>query len=202
MKHSKVLMAVTTTLVMIAVFSPPPAVAHCDSLSGPVVTAAKSALDKGDVTPVLKWIRQEDEAEIRAAFSRAATVRKQGPEARELADHYFFETLVRVHRAGEGAPFTGLKPADAVDDGIAAADRALESGSPEQLLRALTSDVQEGVRKRLAAAQQAKAHAEHNVEAGRAYVRAYVEFIHYVERLHADAVGLPGEHVLAPTHQH
>jgi hypothetical protein len=29
--------------------------AHCDTLDGPVVMTAKAALEKGDVTPVLKW---------------------------------------------------------------------------------------------------------------------------------------------------
>ena len=32
--------------------------AHCDTLDGPVVTTAKAALEKGDVTPLLKWVRK------------------------------------------------------------------------------------------------------------------------------------------------
>lgn len=78
--------------------------AHCDTLGGPVVAVAKQALEKGDVTPVLKWVKKENEGEIRAAFKKTLTVRSKGPEARELADMYFFETLVRLHRAGEGPP--------------------------------------------------------------------------------------------------
>ena len=85
--------------------------AHCDTMDGPVIAAARVALEKGDVLPVLKWIRPEDEQEIRAAFSRTISVRAGGPEARALADTWFFETLVRVHRAGEGAPYAGLAPA-------------------------------------------------------------------------------------------
>lgn len=76
------------------------AAAHCDTLDGPVVATAKAALEKGDITPVLKWIRKEDEKEIVELFNKTLAVRKQGREAKELADMYFFETLVRVHRAG------------------------------------------------------------------------------------------------------
>lgn len=94
-----------------ALWSAPALRAHCDTLDGPVVAAARVALDKGDNTPVLKWIRAGQEAEVRTAFEQALVERTKGPEARELADRYFFETLVRVHGAGEGAPYTGLKPA-------------------------------------------------------------------------------------------
>src|SRR5512140_3415200 len=93
--------------------------AHCDSVSGPVITTAQAALDKGDVTPILKWVSPEKENEIRAAFKETLKVRALSPEARNLADRYFFETLVRVHREGEGAAYTGIKPAGtAVEPGI------------------------------------------------------------------------------------
>ena len=88
-----------------------PVYAHCDGMDGPVVKAAQAALAKGDVNLVLIWVRKNDETEIRQAFERTVNVRKLSPEAKELADTYFFETLVRIHRAGEGAPYTGLKPA-------------------------------------------------------------------------------------------
>src|SRR5688572_22519463 len=85
--------------------------AHCDSTQGPIIPEAKTALIKGDVTPVLKWVPAEDEAEIKAAFTRAIVVRGLGKDAQELADQYFLETLVRVHRASEGAPYTGISDA-------------------------------------------------------------------------------------------
>jgi hypothetical protein len=44
------------------------------------------------------------EPEIKAACTKAVAVRAKGPEAKELADQYFLETLVLLHRAGEGGP--------------------------------------------------------------------------------------------------
>jgi hypothetical protein len=86
-------------------------IGHCDGLDGPVVQLAIKALDSGNVNYVLPWVQENDEPEIRRAFEHAVSVRKLSPDAKALADRHFFETLVRIHRAGEGAPFTGLKPA-------------------------------------------------------------------------------------------
>jgi hypothetical protein len=157
--------------------------AHCDTLDGPVVLTAKSALEKGDITPVLKWVRKEDEKEIQELFNKTLIVRKQGKEAGELADMYFFETLVRIHRAGEGAPYTGLKAAGAVEASVAAADKSLESGSADGLVKLVTDAAAKGIRERFAHALETKKHADHTVDAGRKFVEAYVEFTHYVERL-------------------
>ena len=171
--------------------APAPASAHCDTLKGPVVASAKLALETGDVTPALKWVKKEHEAEIRAAFAHALKVRALGAEAKDLADNYFFETLVRVHRAGEGAPYTGLSAQDP-EPAIAAADKALESGSVDELARMIAGDVATGIRQRFARAQETRKHADESVEAGREYVEAYVLFTHFVERLHLDAAGSVG----------
>jgi hypothetical protein len=154
---------------------------HCDSLAGPVVQDARKALESNDVTPVLKWVSAEHEAGIRDAFRRTVAVRGLGNDARDLADRFFFETLVRIHRAGEGEAFTGLKPAGEVDPGIDAADRALQVGTSDDLVRHMSDAVSDGIRTRFAATMERRKHAEENVEAGRAYVQAYVAYIHFVE---------------------
>ena len=187
-------MAIMLTIYMSIWFLPNISGAHCDTLEGPVVKAAKVALEKGDVTPVLKWVKKEHEKEIREIFKKTLAVRTKGPEAKELADMYFFETLVRIHRAGEGAPYTGLKPGEAIEPVIAEADKALESGSVDNLIKILTNDMSKGIRERFARAQETKKHADENVEAGREFVEAYVEFTHYVERLHLDATGKLAHH--------
>ncbi len=163
--------------------------AHCDTMDGPVVAAARKALRTGDVTPVLQWVRPDDEKEIRDLFGKTRIVRQQGDDARELADRYFFETLVRIHRAGEGAPYTGLVPAGTpVEPVIALTDQALAAGDADRLARAVTGHVDEGIRRRFTRAAEAKKQADESVAKGREFVAAYVELTHYVERLHRDAV--------------
>lgn len=164
------------------------ALAHCDTMDGPVVTLARDALAKGDVTLVLPWVAADKEKEIREAFDLAVAVRGKGAKEKELADRYFFEMLVRVHREGEGAPFTGLKPAGLdLGPAIPAADKALETGDPKPLLALIEEKTREGIHKYYVEAMERKKHAGENVEAGRAYVQAYVPFLHFVERLYADA---------------
>lgn len=158
--------------------------AHCDSLDGPVVRDARIALEKHDPAAVLKWVKPQDEALIRAAFSRAVAVRALGGDARQLAEQYFFETLVRIHRAGEGEAFTGLKPAGSIDPGIKAADGALETNSGDAIAKQLSEGIEEGTRRRFEAAARHRKRADDSVAAGREYVEAYVEYVHFVESVH------------------
>ena len=164
------------------------AFAHCDTLDGPVVMLGRQALEKGDVKLVLPWVAKEKEGEIRKVFDLASAIRGKGAKEKELADMYFFETLVRVHREGEGAPYTGLKAAGLdLGPAIPGADKALESGNPGPLLELINAKVHEGIHKYYTEAKERKAHAGESVEAGRAYVQAYVPYLHFVERLYNDA---------------
>ena len=161
------------------------AIGHCDGMDGPVVMLAKKALETGNLNLVLPWVRAEDETEIRHAFDHAISVRKLGPQAREIADTYFFGTLVRVHRAGEGAPFTGLKPAGRdLGPAIPAADHALEDGSVDTVVALVTDAVARGIRERFQSTWSKRRFDPNDVVAGREYVEAYVPYIHFVERLH------------------
>ncbi|WP_198470749.1 DUF6448 family protein [Acetomicrobium sp. S15 = DSM 107314] len=173
---------------------PNKALAHCDTLDGPVVTEARLALETGNIAPVLKWVNKESEEEIRIAFDKATNVRSKGPEARELADIYFFETLVRLHRAGEGAPYTGLKPAGYVEPPVAAADKAIADGDVEALAGEIAEAAERGIKARFEKLIEAKKHKDESVEAGREYVEAYVAFVHYVEELHNMISGDGGHH--------
>ena len=193
---------------MLAFFAAEKVTPHCDTMDGPVITEAKIALEKGNVTPVLKWVRKDDEDEIKKAFEETLGVRKLSPQAKDLADMYFFETLVRVHRAAEGAGYTGLKPAGQVEPVIAAADKAIESSPLDDLAKEISTLIMSGIRQRFNHVVETKKHTNESVEAGREYVAAYVEFVHYVEWLHNDALGTAAPHAEAegkkpqPEHQH
>ncbi|MDT8443908.1 MAG: DUF6448 family protein [Desulfuromonadales bacterium] len=203
MNRTKVFL--TTAFFALAILlAPQLALAHCDTLDGPVVADARIALAKEDVTPVLKWLQAEDEQEVRELFTKTLAVRKLDPKAQELVDTYFFETLVRVHRAGEGAPYTGLKAAGSVEPVIAKADRALEQGSVEELAKAIAAHTEKGIRERFKHALETSKHAQDSVKAGREYVEAYVTYVHYVEGIaqavHASAHH--GEKAAPAKHQH
>lgn len=190
-KSLKVSWIVLSVLFAVLCFGSNNAFGHCDGMDGPVVKAAQKALATGNVNLVLIWVQESDETELRKAFEQTLAVRKLSPQARGLADRYFFETLVRIHRAGEGAPYTGLKPAGRdLGPAIPAADQALEARSVEPLLKLLSESVQEGVREQFQNALAKSDFKENEIEAGQAYVKAYVEYVHYVERIY-EAVKKP-----------
>jgi hypothetical protein len=184
--------AIVTGLLLAA---PVKAYAHCDGLDGPVVKAAQKALETGNVNFVLVWVRKEDESEIREAFQKTLAVRKLNTEAKQLSDMYFFETLVRIHRAGEGAPYTGLKPSGRdLGPAIPAADKALDTGKLEPVFKLLTDAVHDGLHSRFEEATSKKNYKVDDLAAGREYVEAYVTFLHYVESLYGAARSAGSDH--------
>lgn len=175
------------------------AYAHCDGLDGPVVKAAQKALQTNNVNLVLVWVQKESEPELKKVFEQTLAVRKLSPESRALADRNLFETLVRLHRAGEGAPYTGLKPAGRdLGPAIPAADRAIESGETTALETLLVNEMRRGLRNALQEVRARQKYDVNDVAAGREYVKAYVEYVHFIERLY-ESSSKPAEGHFAET---
>ena len=192
----------TVVLIVSAILVPSTAIAHCDAVDGPVVTLATSALDEGNINLVLPWVPKDGEPEIRRVFEQTLSVRKLGAEAQHLADTFFFETLVRVHRASEGAPYTGLKPAGLdLGPAIPAADKALDNGSTEVVEDLLIEAVRKGLHEHFRDVVSRKTFDPNDVAAGRRYVEAYVPYVHYVERLWEAAGKSSHGHQTEPTAQ-
>lgn len=166
-------------------------------MDGPVVKAAQRALEAGDVEIALPYVPGDGETEVRRAFEAAMGIRDQGPAVREVADLHFFETLVRVRRAGEGAPYTGLKPAG-LDHGpvIPVAEQAIETGSPDELIDLLAGRVEAQATERFGHLMELKAQANGDLNANRAYVEAMLDLQVWSHSLYESA-GAPahaGEH--------
>lgn len=179
-------------ILMTVIFMAGRAFAHCDTTSGPIIPEARAALEKGDVTPILKWVKNDNEEEIKTAFAKAVVVRAKGPEAKEMADHYFLETLVRLHRAGEGAPYTGIKDAP-VEPIVAMADKALNEGAADEMIGKISNHMASAIKEKFNKALEASRNKDKSIEAGREFVEAYVIYMHYVEGIH-DAIMSAGGH--------
>jgi hypothetical protein len=187
-----------TASLLFILFGTRPVLAHCDTVNGPVVTAARTALTSGDIVPLLRWVSAGDEAELRAAYAETMAVRQLNARSRALADRYFFETTVRLHRKAEGEPFTGIHPAEEAEPIIVSADAALAKGSSRDLESNVVDPLLHEMRARFDAVMETKKHADESVAAGREYVAAYVSFIHYVESIHTAVVA---EHDSERSHQ-
>lgn len=174
---------------------------HCDSLDGPVVVAARQALAAGDVELILPFVPSESEEEVRDAYGLAMKARAAGGESTEVADRWFFETAVRVHRAGEGAPFTGLRPAG-LDVGpvIPLAEQALKDGSADELADLLCRAVEAQVEARHAHAMELGRRSEESVAQAREYVQAALGLQVWAHHLYQQI--LAGTHEAAAGHGH
>lgn len=160
----------------------PTAAAHCDTAEGPAVTDGRRALETGNINHALKWIQADDEAELSEVFGKALAVRKLGAHAAEVADRLFLETLVRLHRRGEGVGFTGIQPTGTeIDPIVMAADRALETGDDSQVAALAPAGRRAELHRRFEIALRKKKFDIDDVPAARDYVAAYVDYFKYAE---------------------
>lgn len=174
--------------------------AYFDSYDGPVVKDAQRALESGDVTPVLKWVNKDAEPEVEKSFNEALQVRGMNPQVKEMSEKNFLETVVRLHLQAEGESFTGLKPMGTPPQPyVREADNAIDRGHVDNLVKQMGDQAVLGIKHRFADAFERKGKKDLSVEAGRAYVRAYIEFIRYLEELDRAIKGQKKEQPLIHT---
>ncbi len=177
-----ILSIVLASLLML--FGTLPASAHCDSYDGPVIKEAAKALETNNVNLVLKWITEEQEQEIIPLFNKTYGLKNGDKEIYAIVEKHFFETLVRLHRETEGAPYTGLKPAGTTKPIIQMTDKALQEGKVDDFLVKLNSHIANGIREKYQKVAELKKVKDNSKEQGRAYVEAYVDYTHTVEAIH------------------
>lgn len=180
-RRSKLLM-IPLIMLSLLILSTGVTLAHCDTMDGPVIKDAKVAIEKSNINYILKWIQPQDETELKDAFLLTMKVRTLSPDAMVLADKYLFETLVRLHRSGEGVPFTGVKPAGTpIDEKILAADKSIELGNLSPLKGLVPNESVPELEKRFNKVMSLKTYDVNNIKAGRAYIEAYVQFFKFAE---------------------
>ena len=197
-------MFVHRVITLLAALKPATVHAHCDTAEGPAVKAGRTALATGNINHALAWIPAEGETELREVFEKAVEVRTLGADAAEVADRLFLETMVRIHRMGEGVGFTGIQPTGTeVDPVVTAADEALASGSDGDLLPLVPDERRAELHERFHAALALKDFEVDDVAAGRRYLAAYVSFFTYAEgedHEHGHEAHAHGEH--SHSHEH
>lgn len=170
--------------------------AHCDTEDGPAVQDGRRALEAGNVNIALKWVHPEGEDEVRASFDAAMANRARGGDGSAATDRQFLEALVRVHRAGEGAGFDGIKPTGAeLPPEVEAADACVAAGNLEALRSLISEDRWSELERRFHVMQSKRDFDVDDLDAARDYVGAYVSFYKYAE-------GHDGDHHHAGHHHH
>jgi len=175
-------MFINRIVTLLAALKPATVQAHCDTAEGPAVKDGRKALETGNINYALKWIPADGEAELRDVFEKALKVRTLGADAAEVADRLFLETMVRIHRMGEGVGFTGIQPVGTqIGPVVKVADEAIVLGSDADLLPMVPEERRAELDKRFQAALAVKDFDLDDVAAGRRYLAAYVSFFKYAE---------------------
>lgn len=193
------ILGIVFLFVAASFISPPQVSAHCDTLDGPVVKAARKALEADNANYILIWVKPEDEEAIRKALKRALEKRRKAKtrEEKDKADMELFETLVRIHREGEGAEYEGIKPAGSIEPEIALADKAVETGRVDEVLKKISSkEAKEMARHLFHKVRERASYDVDDVTSGREFIEAYVQFIHTVER------AVRGQEIGLENHRH
>lgn len=189
-------------MALVLLLRPSVASAHCDTMDGPAVKDGQLAVQTGNINVALKWVHEDGAAELSEIFDRAEAARGLGEAARVVADQWFLENLVRIHRAGEGAPYTGLQPVGVpVDERVRAADHAVEAGTLAPLLGLVPEERLAELERRFAEVLARKDFADDDVDAGRSYVEAYVRYFKFAEG-HEDDHHDEDHHEHQHEHQH
>jgi len=170
--------------LLFMLFASLPASAHCDSYDGPVIKDATRALETNNVNLVLKWITDEQEQEIIPLFNKTYSLKGGDKEVYAIVKKHFFETLVRLHRETEGAPYTGLKPAGTTKQIIQMTDKALAEGNVDDFLVKFNNHINKAIREKYQKVAELNKVKDNSTEQGRAFVEAYVDYTHTVEALH------------------
>lgn len=176
--------ALPLILFAILLFSSQATFAHCDSYDGPVIKDAVKALKTNDVNLVFKWLKKGQEKEITALFNKTYSLKNGDKEVYEIVEKHFFETLVRLHREMEGAPYTGLKPAGSTKQIIQMTDEAIKVGNVDEFLSKLNKHIEKVVREKYEKVAKLNKVKDDSTEQGREFVEAYVNYTHTIEALH------------------
>lgn len=187
-------LASSLLVLMFIVISTNSTFAHCDSYDGPVIKEALTALKTNNVDLVLKWINLEQEQEIVSLFKKTVQLKNGDQEVYSIVEKHFLETLVRLHRATEGEPYTGLKPLGSVTPIIRMADQSIESNSVSKLSSELTAHIEKVVKEKYDKALKLSKTKDESLEKGREYVAAYVDYTHTLEGIHAILEHGPSAH--------
>lgn len=171
-------------LVIVFFLSGYSAFAHCDSYDGPVIKDAYKALETNNVGLVFKWISKEQEAQVTDLFNATVKLKGGNKEVYALVEQHFLETLVRLHRETEGAPYTGLKAAGTTKPIIAMSDASIVDHNPQKLLAALNGHINAVIKEKYDRLEKLYSEKDSSPESGREYVDAYVDYTHTIEGLH------------------
>jgi hypothetical protein len=156
-----------------------------DITNGSVMDAAKMALDTGNVNYVLIWVPEASENKLKNLFAKTVCERRDRKDVQDIAFDWYFETVNRLHRAGEGTLYTCMNLAGLDERSVVPkVKRVIETGEAEEIIGFIPKTQEHDFRHRFRHVMEKKNYDVNNVVDGRAYVAAFTDFIVYLHHIY------------------
>ncbi len=110
---------------------------------------------------------------------------KAGKDAKEVADDWFFENTIRLHRAEKEHRTPGMKPAGLSEGPVVPrAEKAIETGDPKESIGFILKTVEDDLTHRFHHVMEKKKYDVNDVAAGREFIEAFIGWVVYSHHLY------------------
>jgi len=159
-------------------------VQYYNSENGPVIIAAKKALETGNPNYVLIWVPEESENTLKNLLEKTFCERSTRKNIQNRGIDWYFESVNRLHFTCRWPHCPGM-----TSDGsdmkmiVSMVERAFETGNCEEICGVLPIAHTAEVKLRFHNVMNKRNYTVDDIAAGRAYVSAFIAFIAYLHNL-------------------
>lgn len=151
--------------------------------NGPVMSAAKKALETGKAHHILIWIPEASENTLKNLLEKACCERRIQTDGYDHIIDWYFATVRRFHSVGYGPRNLNISLKTLEEKTIISlVERACESGNFEEIAMVIPDIPAGELRQQFNDVMKKRNYDVENIAAGRVYVSEFTDFIAFVNR--------------------
>jgi hypothetical protein len=156
-----------------------------DEMQGPVVKAAKMALETGNVNYILIWLPEESENTLKNLLEKTCCTRSSRMNMKNRAYDWYFEMVNRFFNIGRPRDNLTIRGGLAEKPLDLKVDKAIESGNFEEIRDIIPVTHEADAKQRFLHVMNMRNYPVNNIAEGRAYVSAFFDFNRYMHDLYS-----------------
>jgi hypothetical protein len=152
--------------------------------NGPVMRAAKMALETGNADHILIWVPEESENTLKNLLEKTCCERTTQRKARNHSIEWYLQTINRLHSEYYRPHDLNISTKTPEErKTILLVERACETGNFDEIATVMQITSDEEIRQRFNDVLNKSNYDMDNIAAGRAYVSAFTDFIACINSL-------------------
>jgi hypothetical protein len=161
-----------------------------NSENGPVIRAAKMAMETGNASYILIWLPKEAENTLKNLLERTYCENRTRKNTQNHSIDWYFKSVNRLHSRYGWPDYPGMKFKETDEETIALmVERAFESGNFEEINSIIPLNHSGDARERFHKVMMKRNYSVDDIAAGRVYVSAFIAFIVYLHNLSSGSPG-------------